>query len=447
MVQGPMLIVILVCSVLFIVVMTAKVRLNAFIVLLLAAFGVGLFTGLPLDKITGAIRNGFGGTLGYIGIVIIAGTIIGTILEKTGAALSMANCILRIVGKKRADLAVSIAGYIVSIPVFCDSGFVILTPLNKALAERTKRSMAVMGTALATGLYATHVFVPPTPGPIAAAGLLGADLGRVILLGLIVSVPAMLIGWVWARKIGGKFDIEAKPEFTYDELIAKYGGFPNAAHSFAPLVIPILLIALKSVAAFPTHPFGTGTTSSIIQFIGDPVTALLIGVFIALSLVKKWNEEVLRGWIGHGIVNAAVILAITGAGGSFGQIIKTTPIGDYLGNILAPLGLGIFLPFIIAAALKTAQGSSTVAMITTPAIIGSLLPMLGLAGPWGRVLTVLAIGAGAMTVSHANDSYFWVVSRFSGMDVPTAYKVYTTATLVLGLVSMAVIAIMAVIIL
>jgi len=439
MVSGGFAVIILLIAVALIVFLTSKFKMNAFVVLLMVAFIYGLLVLMPLPDIVKNIRGGFGKTLGYIGIVIVAGTIIGTILEKTGAALSMTNAILRFIGKERSPLAMSIAGYVVCIPVFCDSGYVILSPLNKALAQETKKSMAVMAVALSTGLYATHCLVPPTPGPIAAAGILKADLGTVIGLGIAVSIPAMIAGYLWAIFFARKYQIDAVLEESYDSLMEKYGKLPSAFSSFMPLVIPILLILLKSIAEFPTKPFGQGGFAKFLSFIGDPVIALLIGVFFALLLVRKdLLKEAVSDWMATGVKNAALILAITGAGGAFGSILRASPIGEFLGESLSTLHIGIFLPFLVATALKSAQGSSTVAIITTSSIMAPLMASLSI----NPVLTVLAIGAGSMTVSHANDSYFWVVSQFSDMEVPVAYRAYTSATLVEGVVSIIVIAIL-----
>jgi len=439
MVSGGLALIFLLVAIALIILLTSTAKMNAFVVLLLVAFFYGLVVGMPLDTIISKIRDGFGGTLGYIGIVIVAGTIIGTILEKTGAAISMTNAILKLVGKKNSPLAMSIAGYVVSIPVFCDSGYVILTPLNKALAQKTGRSMAVMAVALATGLYATHCLVPPTPGPIAAAGILNADLGQVILWGLVVSIPGMIAGYLWAILVAKRWEIVPELEESYDSLMTKYGKLPSGFLSFLPLIVPIVLILLKSLANPKLGIFTEGGFSNFLMFIGDPVTALLIGVFLALLLVKKADLGAAVGdWMGIGVKHAALILAITGAGGSFGAILKASPMGDFLGSTMSGWNLGIFLPFIIAAALKTAQGSSTVAIITTSSIMAPLMAQLGL----NPALTVLAIGAGAMTVSHANDSYFWVVSQFSDMKVSVAYRAYTSATLVLGVVSIICVAIL-----
>jgi len=439
MVSGGMAIIFLVIAVAFIIVLTGKYKVNAFLVLIGVAFAYGLAIGIPGLDVLKHIKNGFGGTLTKIGIVIVAGTIMGTILEKTGAALAMTQAILKLVGKSRAPLAMNIAGYIVSIPVFCDSGYVILNPLNKALAKETGTSMAVMAVALSTGLYATHVMVPPTPGPLAAAAALNADLGKVIVYGLIIAIPAALSGLFWALKIAKKYDISPEIHESYSDIVKKYGKLPSTFLSFLPIILPLVLIFMKSIAEYPTKPFGDGGFKVLCSFLGDPVAALLIGVLVALLLVKKGGiHDAINGWMSEGIKESAIILVITAAGGSFGEILAKSPLADFIKNNMAGLPLGMFLPFIISAALKTAQGSSTVAIVTTSGILAPMLASLGL----DPALTAVAIGAGSMVVSHANDSYFWVVSQFSNMPVSTAYKVYTSATAVEGVVAFVAVLIM-----
>jgi len=427
-----MLLVILVAAIVMIVVLISRFKVHAFLALLLASFFVGLAAGMNPVDVSKTIMKGFGGTAERIGIVIIAGTIIGVFLEKTGAALTLAETVLRVVGPRRPALAMSIIGYITSIPVFCDSGFVILSSLNKALSKKTGVSMATMATALATGLYATHTLVPPTPGPIAAANNLHADLGTVIFIGLMVAIPVTIAGYLWATKFASHYEVLAEASISYEDLIKQYKQLPGAFVSFLPLVLPILLIGLKSVAAFPGQPFGTGLLKATLDFIGEPMVALLFGMFACIPLVPKLNEEVMSGWIGQGIKDSAAIIMITAAGGSLGALLAASKIADYLGTSLSTLNLGIFLPFLIAAALKTAQGSSTVALITTSAIVYPLLGSLGLDSPTGAVLATMAVGCGAMVVSHANDSYFWVVAQFSNMKVDVAYKCQTLGTLVQG---------------
>ena len=441
--QGPGLLVLLLAAIAFIVVMTARVRLHPFIVLLLASLGVGLISGLPAQQVISSMTGGFGSTLSSIGIVIAAGTIIGFIMEKSGAAMVMANSILKLVGEDRSALAMAFTGGVVSVPVFCDSGFVILSPLNRTMAARSKQSLSVFAIALSMGLYSTHVFVPPTPGPIAGAGTIGADLGSVILWGLIVSIPTILAGYWFAKRYGSKIYIDPAPHVVEESKEKReIKQYPSVVKSFAPIVVPVVLIALKSLADYPSRPLGTGALQAFFSFIGNPNIALLIGVFLAFLTVPKITKEVLGDWVGVGLASAGSIILITGAGGALGQVIRDTPIASYLSSSLSGLQFGIFMPFLLSAALKTAQGSSTVAIITTAGIIAPLLEALGLASGLGPTLTVLAIGAGSMTVSHANDSYFWVVAQFSDMEVSQAYRLQTLASLVCGLVGIVVISIL-----
>lgn len=438
------LVLILALLIAFIVLATTKLKLHPFLALLGAAFIGGFAYQVPSNEIVKLIATGFGGILGGIGLVIAIGTIIGVILERTGAAITLAETVIKVMGKRFPTLTISIIGYLVSIPVFCDSGYIILNSLKEALAKQMKVSLVAMSVALATGLYATHTFVPPTPGPIAAAANLGleSNLGLVILVGLVVAFVTAMAGLWWANRFL-KQEIELLPEIHSDQLAKteeqrkSYGQLPSATQAFLPIILPIALICLGTIVAFPSKPLGTGVIAQVLAFFGQPVVALLAGLISALGLLKgsskadEFNKVVVEG-----IVLAAPILLITGAGGSFGAILKATPLGDYLGQTLSSLGVGIFMPFIVAAALKTAQGSTTVALVATSALVAPMLPQLGLDSDIGRVLTVMAIGAGGMTVSHANDSFFWVVSQFSRMKVATAYKAQTVATLIQGLAGM-----------
>lgn len=432
--EGLWLILVLIISVLFIILGTTRLKLHPFVVLLLASYLAGALAGLPIENIAVSISRGFGDIMAYIGIVIVLGTIIGTILEKSNAAIKLAELVLKLVGKRFPALAMSLIGYIVSIPVFCDSAYVILSSLKKSLVHQTRKPSVALSIALATGLYATHTFVPPTPGPIAAAGNLGLDdqLGLVILFGLAVALVALLAGYFWASYAGKKYTTSEDTE-TFTQNISGNIKLPSATKSLLPILIPILLIALRSIVTYPAKPFGTGFFFTFLNFTGQPVNALLIGFLLSFLLFPKFNKETLTGWIGDGISAAAPILLITGAGGAFGTILKETQIGETIGNMLAGYQLGIFLPFIIAAAFKTAQGSSTVALVATSALIAPLLSTIGLDSLNGKVLAVMATGAGAMTISHANDSFFWVVTQFSGMDVKTGYKTHTIATLIQGI--------------
>lgn len=439
-----MLFFIILLGVVLIVVATAVFKVHPFLALLFSAFFVGIASGMPLLTIVENVNTGFGGLMTSIGLVIVAGTIIGIILEKSGAAFRMAEVVLRVLGDKRPQLAMSVIGYIVSIPVFCDSGYIILTSLKKALAKRAKVTIASMGIALATGLFATHVLVPPTPGPIAAAGNIGATdyLGTIILIGLLLAIPATIVGYFWAVKVGSKIEVEADKEaleLNYDEIVKSFGKMPSTFKSFLPIVLPIVLIGIGSIAALSGEESGW---INFLKFLGSPTVALLLGVLASFLLLPALNEDTLTNWIGEALKEAAPILLITGAGGAFGTVIKNTGVAEVLQNMdlgaLATGALFLLVPFLIAAALKTAQGSSTAALVITSSLIAPLLPQLGIEGAVPLALVVMAIGAGAMTVSHVNDSFFWVVTQYSGMKVTDAYKAMTMATLLMGITTIAV---------
>tara|TARA_R110002049_G_scaffold1537_4_gene11874 strand:+ start:29270 stop:30592 length:1323 start_codon:yes stop_codon:yes gene_type:complete len=420
----------LIAVVILMVVATTKFHLHPFLSLLIAGIIMGFAGGLSESEVINTLMNGFGKTLGSIGIIIAFGTIIGAYLEKSGEAKTLANWVLKSIGQNRSVLAMNITGFIVSIPVYCDSGFIILASLNKAISKKTNIPLVVLGVSLAAGLYATHVLVPPTPGPLAATAALNADLGLVIVLGLAVAIPVSLSGFFWAKYIGKNLKNNIPEKFVSEVKTEK---LPTPSLSFAPILVPIILIALKSVSNYPTHPFGGGVFFGVINFIGNPIIALLMGVFLSFKLKGNKTKETHLNWVTSGLKDAGIIILITGAGGAFGAILRATGIGDVIGSSFSDYHLGLFLPFLIAAVLKSAQGSSTVSIITTAAIVAPLLGTFGLDSAMGRALTVLSIGAGAMTVSHLNDSFFWVVAQFTEMDTATALKSQTVSTLLQGL--------------
>jgi GntP family gluconate:H+ symporter len=435
------LILLLIISILFIILTTSKLKWHPFFALLMAALGFGLLSGTmkPIQVIN-SINTGFGNTIGYIGIVILAGSIIGKFLEKTGGAYRIAHSALKVTGKKNVPLALSIVGYIVSIPVFCDSAFIILIPLAKALSRQVRISIIICAMALALGLYVTHSIIPPTPGPVAAAGLLGADLGWVILLGLPVSLIGLFGGWLYAVK-GIPFMNHSLPLENMDDEMSSFVKMteaPSLIKSVFPILLPIFLIILRSINELPSNPFGTRGISVLISFIGQPVAALMIGVLVSFLLPKKLTNEMLSttGWLGEGVMAAASIIIITGCGGAFGRVLQDSGISVIIEENMADVrGLSILLPVIIAAALKSAQGSGTVAIITTASLVAPMLSSLGLDSGLARALVVVAIGSGSMMASHANDSYFWVVTQFSGMTVNQGYKFQTLGTLLVGILS------------
>ncbi|OEV03580.1 GntP family permease [Streptomyces oceani] len=461
---GPSLLAALAASIGLIILLCGRFRLHPFLAIViasygfgLAAMGIGAATGSEkpfVEDLGGTVAQGFGEILASIGLVILFGTIIGKVLERTGAAVTLAEAVLKVIGKRHPALAMSVMGWTVSIPVFCDSGYVVLSPLQRSIARKTGKNPVVLGTALATGLYASHTFVPPTPGPIAAAGNVGigsAGLVWVILFGIPVSLVAALAGLLWAlRRTEHLRSGLPELEESFEEYKTRFERLPGLGRALAPILVPIALMATGSVAAFPSgdSTLVSGDLGDFLTDLGAPVNALLIGVILALVLLPpRRDATVLTTWVAEGLVDAAPILVITGAGGAFGALIKGTPIADYIASLIgdgSTLGgpLALLVLFGLAALLKTAQGSSTAALIITSTLAQPLLPALGLDGtlgsiPIGQVMAVLAIGAGAMVVSHVNDSYFWVVSQFSGMDVQTAYRAHTAATLVQGLTALA----------
>ncbi len=422
----------------FIVITGTRYKVHPFLSLLAAAFLFGLFTGMPLEKIIESVNTGFGGTIGSIGIIIVAGIIIGAFLENSGGAQTLAGFVLKLVGKKRVHTAMGIIGYIVSIPVFADSGFVILSSLNRALTKKAKLSFAGTAVALALGLIATHTMVPPTPGPIAAAGIIHADLGLVILIGLITSIFGLMVSIPYSKYIGKKVYVD--PDFEHEqeetEIPGKY--HPPVLKSFLPILIPIILIVLRSVTEFPTHPFGEGQFKSLLGFIGHPVVSLFIGVIVAFLLPEKFDKKMLStsGWVGDALKSAAIIILITGAGGAFGKVLQNSEMTSLLGDNLKGIGFGLWLPFLIAFAIKTAQGSSTVAIITAASIVAPMLGPLGFESEISKAMVVIAIGSGSAMISHANDSFFWVVTQMSGMNVNQGYRTLSLGTIVIGFSSM-----------
>jgi gluconate:H+ symporter, GntP family len=431
MLTGTTLLLVIFSAIVFIILAAAVWKIHPFINLLLACIGVGIAVRMPLPALVKAINDGFGSLLGYIGMIVVLGSILGVFLEKSGAALRLAELILRLTGRRRPALAMSMIGGAVGVPVFCDSGFILLSGLNKALADRSGQSRATLSLALASGLYTTHTLVPPTPGPIAAAGNIGAGdyLGLVMLFGLIVAVPVVIVANVWATRIG-------KNIITNDEdsIAEEPGRLPPAIPSVLPIAVPVLLIALASFSSFRQWK---GDWAEALQFIGHPLPALMIGLLFAVRLLPKWDGGIFSEWTGEGVKLAGPILVITGAGGAFGSVLKATPLAAdverWIGDGGFSGGLFLLVAFGIAALFKTAQGSSTSALVITSSMLAPLMPALGFTSPAEMALVVTTIGGGAMLFSHANDSYFWVVSRFSGISLPDAYRSFTVMTGIQGL--------------
>ena len=358
--------------------------------------------------------------------------------------------VVKVIGPKHPDKAIEIMGWIVSIPVFCDSGFVILDPIRRALVKKTNCNPVMMTMCLSAGLYTAHVFIPPTPGPIAAAGTLGVGdhLLSVMGIGALVSIPCMIAAYFYAKFISNDVSIDPESEdkntLTYDELLKSFGKLPNGFLSIAPIIIPIICMALGSISSMAGW---TGSVATLFYFFGQPVIALAVGVVFAVILAL--NTAKLDKF--YDITNDTLkvvgpILFVTAAGGVLGKVISEAGFVGYMQQHAAVLSrIGIFFPFIISAILKTAQGSSTVALTTTAGIMGSILDkgsmmsLLGLNTPMAGILTVMAIASGAMTVSHANDSYFWVVTKFGQLKMEDGYKTQSAMTGIMGVVGIIVV--------
>jgi GntP family gluconate:H+ symporter len=422
----------LVAGIAAIVLLTARFRVHAFFALVIACFMVGLGIGLPLNEVLGTVKDGFGSILKSLGLLIVLGTTLGVILERTGCTRVMAKTILKMVGEKYASLAMSLTGFIVGLPIFCDSGYIVLSGLNRSMAKSTGISLAVMSTSLATGLYAVHCMIPPHPGAAAAAGIIGVDTGKLMVTGILVAIPVMIVGYLWANYTGRN----THEQVTEDvDLIDQHKKLPSVTQAFMPVVIPILLIALKSF--FVVEPGASGKWINLLLSTGDPVIALAIGVLLACIALPSFKKDILAPLLQEGAEKAGGILVIIGAGGAFGAVLAAAKIGTHLSNVLPLASMGVLFPFLLTFILKTAQGSSTVAIITAASIVLPLLHALGLDTDKGHLLCVLSMGAGSMMISHANDAYFWVIAKFSGLEMKTMLKVYSLATVWMGLTALA----------
>ena len=428
----PQVLLCLAAGISLIVLLTIRYRVHAFFALLLACLTVGLGVRLPVLDTIAAARDGFGSVMKSLGLIIVLGTTLGVLLEYTGSTKVMASFILKRVGDRRAALAINLAGFVVGLPIFCDSGYIVLSGLNQSLARRTGIPIAAMAISLGTGLYSVHCLIPPHPGATAAASVIGVDFGKLILMGIVVAIPATMVGYFWANFAGRKVPVTvAKEEIMVEETSRP----PSVIKAFLPVVVPIVLIAVKSFLTIKLSAV-KGWWFSALLSLGDPVIALSIGVLLAFNCHRSWNKQTVGHLLQEAAEKAGGILVIIGAGGAFGAVLAATDIGGHFSQTSALDGLGILFPFLITSVLKTAQGSSTVAIITAASIVQPLLPALGLATEKGQLFVVLAMGAGSMMISHVNDAFFWVIAKFSGLEMKTMLKVYSVASVLMGLVSL-----------
>lgn len=398
----------------------SKLKLNPLFVIFLACILLGLLLNLSITNISFDIFNGFVSVSKKIGLLILFGVIIGICLEKSGATEIISISLIKKLSFLPISYVINLIGFLISIPVFCDAAFIILSSLNKKISELTKSSKKSITVALSTGLFATHVLVPPTPGPMAAAANL--DLKNIFLLficGGIFAFFLSLIGGLYSQKFIQK--TKAISEEDLKVLISRIGTKKTLSFNLAssPIWIPLVIMSINPIA--PNE----------IKILTSPTFALFIGAIISIYLsIRNISFKKL---LLVSLKQSLPIIGITGMGGGLGQIIKNIDVVSWFNKIDSFTSLGIIIPFLISASLKTAQGSSTVAIITSASIIYPMLSVFGLDNELGKTLAILSIGVGSMTVSHANDSYFWVVSQFSGMDINTTYKTHTIATLFQGI--------------
>ena len=429
-----MTITLLISVIVAVILLTAVWKIHPLPVLLLGGFAFGVCTHRGVVGTLDLLASGFGGTVKSIGLVIIAGTLIGAFMERRGALRTIAEKIMALTGEKRAPLAMSIIGFLVSICIFCDSAFIILIGLWKKIGRMAKLPLALGATALSMGLFASHCFIPPTPGPLAALSILAADFGKVLFFGAIAAAAATCGGYLYTMRAGrnevldgdGAAATEPAPEVTFRS---------HWSIAFLPIVVPLVLIGGNSVV----NVLKTRLPAGVVGFsaaAGHPVTALTVGALIAIFLIGKCRRDELTvdGVTGKAVLDAANILAITGAGGAFGEVLKGADLTSLLPSHAGSLGvLTLLIPLGFAAVLKIAQGSSTLAIITAASVTAPMLGALKLDTPDMRALCCCAVCCGGMIVSHTNDSYFWVVTKFSGMSVRQGLKLHTLGTLVSGL--------------
>lgn len=419
-----------------IIFLTTKLRVHAFFALLFACLFIGLGLGLSIEEILTISKAGFGTIIGSLSLIIIFGTTLGILMENTGATIVIADWILKLVGKHKSPVGMNIIGYIVGLPIFCDSGYIVLSGLNSKIAIQTGKHIALISISLAAGLYAVHNLVPPHPGPAAATAALSVNFGLVFLFGILVAIPTALSGLLWAKFAVAKLlnETDKLSDTETDERPDKHkirGKRKSILFAVSPIIVPIVFIGLGT---FTSHlEVRDHFLLRLINIVSSPDIALGVGCILAFFGRSKWGKDELTGLLERSIEKSGNILLIIGAGGALGAVIASVDIVSFLTENEAISNLGILFPFIVAATIKTAQGSSTVAIITTATLVSPMLNSLKLDSEMGRTLAVLSIGAGGMVMSHANDSYFWVISKFSNLKMKVMLRVYSLSTLVMGI--------------
>ena len=419
-----------------------RIKLHAFIALLLVSLLIGLGAGMPPQAVLSAMEQGMGKTLGFVAIVVGLGAMFGRMLEVSGGAESLAQRLLEVFGENRSQWALATTGFIISIPVFFDVAFIILIPLLYGLTRKTGRPLMFFSIPLLAGMVVTHAFIPPTPGPIAVANLLGADLGWVILFGTIVGIPCTLVSgplfgaWI-ARRVPAQI-----PSYMHFEEGPVPGADPKELPSFRSvfllILFPILLILAITVSGVLLP--GESRVRSVLTFIGHPFCALLlttIACFFSLGRLRGYSRAEVREIATKALEPAGIIILVTGAGGVLKEILITSGVGEVIKTHLAEASVPlVLLGFIVSASVRVMQGSATVAMVAGAGLLAPMVAESGASQPL-LALLVLSTAAGATFLSHVNDSGFWLVNRYLGLSVPDTLKTWSVMTMLIGLIGLA----------
>ncbi|WP_062049834.1 GntP family permease [Bacillus sp. JCM 19034] len=437
--SDQMLILIALAGIFLLLFLVIRTKLHAFVALLLVSLIVGVLAGMPLDQVIQTMQNGMGGTLGFVAVVVGLGAMFGQMLEVSGGADRLARTLIEKFGEDKAQWSLGVTGFLVAIPVFFDVGFIILVPIVYGLAKKTGKSLLYYGIPLLAGLAVTHSFIPPTPGPIAVADLVGADLGWVILFGALAGIPSMIIaGPLFARYISKRLHIVV-PDYMNMEEVEYDRDLPSFKLISAIILTPLVLILCNTVSGVWLED--GHIAKQILTFLGHPFVALTIATlltFVFLGTKRGYTRQEVQDIANKGLEPAGIIILVTGAGGVFKEVLIDSGVGDVIGNMMAGSNLPpILLAFLIAAAVRVAQGSATVSMVTAAGLVSPLIAILGLEGPV-LGLIVIAIASGATVLSHVNDSGFWLVGRYFGLSVKDTLKSWTVMETLIGLVGLTV---------
>lgn len=433
------LIALAVAGVALLLVLVIVVRLQAFVALLLSSIVVAIVGGVPISEITTTIQNGMGSTLGYIAIVVGIGAMFGELLQVSGGAERVAQTMLKRFGEKKAQWGLGITGLIVSTPVFFDVALILFIPLVYSLARRTKTSLLYYGVPLIAGMAVAHAFIPPTPGPVAVASILNADLGWVILFGVLAGAPATAIGGVYYGKFIAKKIVLDVPEYMEQSLPASTDEkeLPSFGLVMSIIITPLALILANTIATVQLPE--ASMVREWLSFVGHPFIALIIATLIAfygLGTLRGYSRDEIQRIATRSMEPVGLIILVTGAGGVFGKVLIATGVGEALANAMAASSLPlVLLAFLIAFVVRISQGSATVSMVTAAGLIAPVIEMGDLSAPMIAAVTI-AIASGASVVSHVNDSGFWLVNRYFGMTEKETIRSWTVVTTIVGVIGL-----------